>query len=235
MDPSKLIQTCLAHKPPGLSAQALRWIFSLIIASDTSPIPSTGCVGSLGKSGGAGMKQKSGRVREEESRFRKESSHLWEGKERRAEERKEITSFWNVLVFFSSPLPFIPNTTCGAHTRITSFFFIVQWHHWVNFCAIIMGPPTNHLALWLKSETPAPHQRDNHLQKRKLFLLLGAVKNINPSDSRKEYFSPVPQFTSFTSLISIPVSLEGIRVLLTLSCPGTRYSYSDLCCKYFQV
>lgn len=72
-----------------------------------------------------------------------------------------------MLVFFSSPLPFIPNTTCGAHTQITSFFFIVQWHHWINFCAIIMGPPTNHLALWLKSETPPTHTPKRQLPAEK--------------------------------------------------------------------
>lgn len=168
MDPRKLIQTCPAHKPPCLPAQALRWIFSLRIASPLAVCEAWERVEEL-------VWKESWRVRgEEESQFEKESGHLREGKEKRAEEGKEITSFWNALYFSPSPLPFIPNTTCGTHTQITSFFFIVQWHHWIDFCAIIMGPPTNHLASWLKSETSP--QRDNHLQKRKLFLLLGAVK-----------------------------------------------------------
>lgn len=44
MDPQKLIQICPANKPPCLPAHSLRYIFSLIIVSDTSPIPSTSCV-----------------------------------------------------------------------------------------------------------------------------------------------------------------------------------------------
>lgn len=37
MDPPKLIQICPANKPPRLPAHSLRYIFSLIIVSDTSP------------------------------------------------------------------------------------------------------------------------------------------------------------------------------------------------------
>lgn len=121
-----------------------------------------------------------------------------------------------------------PNHLIFLHSAMTSLDKLLCYHHGTS------DKPFG-LVTEVWNIPPHTHQRDNHLQKRKLFLLLGAVKNINPSDSRKEYLSPVPQFTSFTFLISIPVSLEGIRVFLTLSWPGTHYSYSDLCCKYFQA
>lgn len=100
----------------------------------------------------------------------------------------------NHLIFLHSAMTSLDKLLCYQHGTSDKPFGLVTevWN----------TPPHTHT-----------HQRDNHLQKRKLFLLLGAAKNINPSDSREEYFSPVPQFTSFTFLISIPASLEGIRVL----------------------